>query len=332
MDLVESSLAGIPGVSSATYSLTLPFERTGTGRCCWITSLLSVDGEAKKGMRLFLQPVTETYFETLGVPLAAGRAWSEAETGADPWPTVLSENLAVQLFGSADRALGQVLEVGGGEKSYHLVTGVAREIRHFGLDQDFELFLYVPMERLPFTIAMAHMAVNIGPHAPTGWARTLREAVWDAAPNMPVPTVRPMEDWIERSTAGRRFDGALFGSFGAMALILAAAGLYGTLLCTVGQRRRELGIRMALGAARMRVQRQVVLQGLVLTVLGCMLGLGATWGVGRLLESRLFGLDSTDPSTLVSAVAVLLGGAILASWLPARRASRVDPIEVLREE
>jgi ABC-type antimicrobial peptide transport system permease subunit len=141
-----------------------------------------------------------------------------------------------------------------------------------------------------------------------------------------------MEEWIERSTAGRRFDGALLGSFGALALILAAAGLYGTLLYTVGQRRRELGVRMALGAARKRVQRQVVSQGLVLAVLGCVVGLGAAWGVGRFLESRLFGLDSTDPITLATAVAVLLLAAGLASWLPARRASRVDPMEVLREE
>jgi ABC-type antimicrobial peptide transport system permease subunit len=141
-----------------------------------------------------------------------------------------------------------------------------------------------------------------------------------------------MADWLQRATAGRRFDGVLFGSFGAMALILAAAGLYGTLLYTVGQRRRELGVRMALGAARTRVQRQVVNQGLVLALVGCVFGLGAAWGVGRLLESRLFGLSPTDPLTLMGTVGVLLSATLLASWLPARRASRVDPMDVLREE
>jgi putative ABC transport system permease protein len=137
---------------------------------------------------------------------------------------------------------------------------------------------------------------------------------------------------VDRTTAGRRFDGVLFGSFGLLALIMAAAGFYGTLHYTVGQRRKELGIRKALGAARLGVQRQVVGQGLILAGLGCGVGLVGTWGVGRFLESRLFGLTSTDPGTLFSAVAVLLLAAGLASWLPARRASRVDPMQVLREE
>jgi ABC-type antimicrobial peptide transport system permease subunit len=141
-----------------------------------------------------------------------------------------------------------------------------------------------------------------------------------------------MDEWVERSTAGRRFDGILFGSFGTLALILAAAGLYGTLLYAVGQRRRELGVRMALGAAGNRLQRQVVVQGLVLGVAGCLLGLGAAWGVGRFLESRLFGLSATDPVTLFGTVGVLMAAAFMASWFPARRASRVDPMEVLREE
>ena len=165
-----------------------------------------------------------------------------------------------------------------------------------------------------------------------GMAAMTREAVWAAAPTMPVPTVRSMEEWVDRSTAGRRFDGVLFGSFGALALLLAAAGLYGTLLYTVGQKRRELGIRMALGAARNRVQRQVVSQGLAMALAGCGIGLAGAWGAGRFLESRLFDLGATDPMTLASAVCVLLAAAVLASWFPARRASRVDPIEVLKEE
>jgi putative ABC transport system permease protein len=331
MDEVEASLARVPGVTGATYSLTLPFEVTGTGRCCWMTSNLLVEGELREGMRLFLQPVTGSYFETLGVSLAAGRVWSESEAGSEPWPTVLSESLALELFGSAELAINQVLEVGG-EESPVIVVGVAEDTRHFGLDQEFVSFLYLPMEKLPFTIPMAHMAVSIPRAAPAGWTRILREAVWDAAPEMPVPTVRAMEEWVDRSTADRRFDGVLFGSFGALALILAAAGLYGTLLYAVGQRRREMGIRLALGAARNRVMRQVVAKGLLLAALGCILGLGGAWGVGRFLESRLFEMEATDPGTLLGAVAVLLAAAALASWFPARRASRVDPMHVLREE
>ena len=117
-----------------------------------------------------------------------------------------------------------------------------------------------------------------------------------------------------------------------MALILAAAGLYGTLLYTVGQQRRELGIRLALGAGRGSVERQVVSKGLVLAGLGSMLGLGGAWATGRFLESRLYNLEPTDPSTLVSAVIALLLVASIASWLPARRAGRTDPLETLKVE
>jgi putative ABC transport system permease protein len=331
MNEVEASLARVPGASSVTYSFTLPLERTGTGRCCWMTSSFRVEGEDKEGFRLFLQPVTATFFETLGVPLLAGRAWSQAEADVDPWPVVLAENLAIDLFGSAERAVNKVLEIRD-EATPALVVGVAGDTRFFGLDQDYEQFVYVPIEKLPFTIPIAHMAVRTDRSPPEGWARMLREAVWNVAPSMPVPTIRTMEEWVDRSTATRRFDGVLFGSFGTLALILAAAGLYGTLLYTVGQRRREMGIRVALGAARARVQSQVVSQGLLLAIVGCSVGLGVAWGVGRWLESRLFGVSSTDSVTLLGTVAILMAAALLASWIPARRASRVDPMEVLREE
>ena len=149
---------------------------------------------------------------------------------------------------------------------------------------------------------------------------------------MPVPTVRAMDEWVELSTAGRRFDSALFGSFGVLALILAAAGLYGTLLYAVGQQRREWGIRLALGAARGSVEWSVVRRGFTLAAVGTVLGLAGTWATGRFLESRLYNLEPTDPGTLVVAAAVLLGAAVAASWLPARRAGRTDPVETLKAE
>lgn len=331
MDRVEASLAAIPGVTLATYSLTLPFEMTGRGRCCWMTRSLAEDGRRHDGLRLLLQPATESYFETLGVSLLAGRGWTSSEGLLDPWPVVLSERLAVEVFGSAQDAVSRRMEVGDARTVVE-VMGVAADTRHFGLDEDPPLFIYLPMERLPFDIPMAHMAVQIRGDPPAGWAGTLRQAVWTAVPDMPVPTVRSMEDWVDISTAGRRFDSVLFGSFGGLALLLAAAGLYGTLLFSVGERRRELGIRMALGAAQGRVQRQVVTQGLILAALGCGFGMAAAWAGGRFLQSRLYEVQATDPPTLVGAVAVLLGSAILASWLPARRAARLDPMEVLREE
>lgn len=331
MDRVEASLAAVPGVVQATYSLTLPFERTGRSRCCWMTSTLTANGDVREGIRLLLQPITETYFETLGVDLLGGRVWGPSETLIEPWPVVISEVLAVEIFGSPDAALNQTIGVGRDETPV-LVYGVASDTRHFGLDQDPPFFIYLPMEQLPFDIPMAHMAVLIQGETPAGWSRTLRDAIWSAVPDMPVPTVRSMDDWVELSTAGRRFDSALFGTFGALGLLLAGAGLYGTLLYSVGQRRRELGIRLALGAEKRAVEGQVVSKGLRLAVMGSVLGLVGTWGAGRFLESRLYNLEPTDPLTLAGAVGVLLLVAALASWFPARRASRTDPLETLKAE
>jgi predicted permease len=331
MDRVEASLAAVPGVTEAAYSLTLPLEMTGRGRCCWMNSSLSTDGRDFEDLRLILQPTSESYFQTLEISLVAGRVWRASEARIDPWPVVLSEGLAVQIFGAADAAVGKTLSIGDDETVVR-VMGVAADTRHFGLDQDPPLFIYLPMEIIPFDIPLAHMAVRIQGDPPAGWARTLREAVWQAVPDMPVPTVRSMDDWLERSTAGRRFDSVLFGTFGVVALILAAAGLYGTLLYTVGQQRRELGIRLALGAEKGSLVRRVVTRGLGLAALGSIIGLAGAWGAGRFLESRLYNLEPSDPATLALAVAVLLGTAVVASWLPALRAGRTDPVETLKAE
>lgn len=331
MDRVEASLASIPGVEDATYSLTLPFEFTGSGRCCWMNSSVTAQGTEHQGLRLLLQPVKSSYFSTLDIPFEGGGVWGESEGMLDPWPLVLSEALAVEIFGSAEAALGQPMELAGEEISGR-VYGVASDTRHFGLDQDSPLFIYLPMQKLPFDVPMAHMAVRVSTDPGAGWARTLREAVWSAVPDMPVPTIRSMDEWVAISTAERRFDSVLFGAFGAVALLLAAAGLYGTLLYSVGQRRKELGIRLALGAGRSRVERTVVVRGLSMAVLGSVLGLAGAWAGGRFLESRLYNLAPTDPGTLFTAVLVLLIVAVLASWVPARRAGGTDPLETLNAE
>jgi hypothetical protein len=243
----------------------------------------------------------------------------------------MDESFAVALFGSAERAVNRVVTVGRDQLAIR-ITGVVATVRHYGLDRDDTSNLYLPLEHLPFEINRAHVAVRLAGEMPDGFARTLREAIWKAAPDLPVPVVRSMEEWIDRSTASRRFDSVLFGAFGFLALLLAAAGLYGTLLYSVGERRRELGIRLALGAARSEVVRRVVLRGVALASVGSALGLVGAWFVGCALESKLYGLDPHDPRTLALAVGVLLATALLASWLPARRAGGTDPLLTLREE
>jgi putative ABC transport system permease protein len=174
--------------------------------------------------------------------------------------------------------------------------------------------------------------VRVQPSANASMPRALREAVWAAVPTLPVTMVRSMREAVDSSTAGRRFESVIFGAFAVVALLLAAGGLYGTLLYLAGQRRRELGIRCALGASRGRIEIQMLGTGFALALVGIAVGLAAAWGSNRLLESRVWGVGRGDPVALGGAAAVLLVTAIVASWLPARRAGRVDPVETLRIE
>ena len=330
MNEVLGALERLPGVSAASYGLTQPFEFNGTSRCCWSMGRPEIDGVEQESLRILLHPVSPGYFETLALPLLAGSVWGPAAADEDPVPAVLSEALAVEAFGSAQAAMGRV--IGSAGRLQMRVVGVAADVKHYGLDQPDPTAAYVPIDIVPFTIPLAHMAVRVAGEPPEGFARTLREAVWSATPDMPIPTVRSMDEWVIGSMSGRRFDSALFGAFGLVGLLLAAAGLYGTLLYNVRQQRRELGIRLALGAARGAVERQVVGRGVRLALAGSVVGVaGAIW-VGRLLEERLFEVQAADPVALGGAAAVLLAAAAFASWLPARRAARTDPLQILKAE
>lgn len=329
MDQVLAALQAVPGVRSAGYGLTQPFEFTGGGRCCWSTRL-EVDGVAHEGVRFALHPVSRGYLETLGVPMVAGTVWSESAADEMPVPGVITERLALDVFGSAEASMGRVIGAPG--RLQVRVVGVAGDVKHYGLDQPDPTAAYLPLSALTFAIPLAHMAVRVQDPDQPGLARSLREAIWQVAPDLPIPTVRTMEDWVAASVSGRRFDSAVFGAFGLAGLLLAAAGLYGTLLYNVRQQRRELGIRLALGAARGRVEREVVVRGVRLAVLGVAIGLAGSVWAGGLLESRLFEVGATDPVALGAAALALLTAAVVSSWLPARRAGRTDPLQTLKAE
>lgn len=327
MEPVRAALATIPGVTSVTYGIEAPFQHVGGDECCWSRRISPVDQPDTEEVLTSFHPVTRDHFETFGTEMVAGSVWTEGGATAAPWPVVVSEPLAVRLFGSAEAALGRELEVLDGS----VVTGVAEETRHYGLDQSHDYALYLPVEVMPFAIPRATFALR-APDAPADFARRVREAIWSEEPSLPVPQVTTLEEWVSESSSTRRFGSLLFGAFGVVALLLAAAGLYGTLLYSVGQRRQELGIRLALGAGRGRIQSEVIRRGVAQAALGVVLGaLVAVWA-GGLLETFLFGISATDPVALASAAAVLFAAAVLASWVPAWRAGRTDPLETLKVE
>ncbi len=326
MGAVRDALASVPGVRAATYGMEMPLEYTGGGTCCW-SGRIGLPGE-EPPVRTMAHTVTAEYFDVLGLRFVAGRPWRRGEVDASPLPAVVGEPLAVELFGSAAAAVGR--EVAFGDLRLR-VAGVVGATYHYGPDQDVQHALYMPVEAVAFPPLDADMAVAVD-RAPDDLPDLLRRAVWSVEPDLPVPTVRSMESSAALATAGSRFDSLLFTAFGVVALLLAAGGLYGTLLYTVGMERREMGIRLALGAARRSIQRRVMARGLSMAAAGAVLGAAGAWAAGRLLESRLAGVPARDPAVLAAAALVLLATAALASWLPARRAAATDPVQTLRQE
>lgn len=326
MGAVAEALRGVPGVESATWGMELPFEFVGGGRCCWSNSMTIAEGD--EPVRILGHYAGRDWFRTLGTELVAGESWGPVIDEASP-PMVVSEGLAVRGWGSAERALGGTLEIRG---RTHRIVGVAEPTLHYGLDQPHEHAAYVPMESVTFPIPRATFAVKIEEGREDGVAAALRRAVWSAEPDIPVPTVRRLESLIDESTSARSLGALVASAFGVLALLLAAGGLYGTLLYSVGEQERAIGIRMALGAGRGRIRRRIVGRAVVLSLVGVALGGAAAWYLSGFAESFLFGVAPRDGVSLLTAASVLLVSAAAAAWLPARRASRTDPLEALRAE
>ncbi|NNF14418.1 MAG: FtsX-like permease family protein, partial [Gemmatimonadetes bacterium] len=220
MEPVRRALATIPGLRSATYSIEAPFQHVGGSRCCWGNRATPPGETEDNAVRLHMHPVAPDYFETFGTELIAGELWSAGMATGQPVPAVVSEPLAVRFWGSAEGAIGRELSNGGGS----IVVGVVEQTRHYGLDQEHDYALYLPMEAMPFPIPIATFGLRVADAGP-GFARQVREAIWAEEPTLPVPQVVPMEEWISESSATRRFGSLLFGAFGVVALLLAAAGL-----------------------------------------------------------------------------------------------------------
>jgi predicted permease len=324
---IMESVDEVPGVAMVSRALTAPFQYTGGNRCCWGNGINDPEDPDAR-ISVSLHPVDRSYFPANGIELLAGRLWDEQTSYEDPVSGVINETMAIRLFGSAQAAVGREVQFG---EVTRLVTGVASDTRHYGLDRPVGADIYLPFPVLPFNIPMLTLLIRTDGEVP-GLAASVRRGVWAADPNLPVPSVVPIRSTISDSMGVQRFSSLLFVVFGGIALLLAAGGLYGTLLYAVGQREKELGIRMALGANPLHIQRRVLFGGLWVSLIGTGVGLFGAWGVGRTLESMLYGVTPTDALALGGAASVLMLTAALASWIPARRAARTDPLRTLNAE
>ena len=287
--------------------------------------------------------VSPGYFDAFKIPLVRGRDFTDSDTAASQGVAIINEAMAKEFWKNGENPVGQQIIIGKGvgpefEEPARLIVGIVGDVRDGGLNRNPGSKMVVPLAQMTDGLTELNSKVapiswvvrtRLDPHQMTA---TLTEQLRQASGGFPVARVRSMEEVVVRSTARQDFNMLLLSIFGGSALILAAIGIYGLMAYSVQQRTQEIGIRMAMGADRGRITKMVVWQGMRLTVVGVVIGVGAAFGLTRLVASLLYGVQPWDPMVFVSVPLVLSAVALFAVWLPALRASKLNPMEALRTE
>jgi predicted permease len=332
-------LNAIPGVEGSASTCCLPIQGQ-FGLPFTIVGRPPVKGTDTPGAGWM--SASPGYFGLFKIPILRGRDFTENDTAAAPGVVLINQALAKQYF-PKDNPVGQQIVIGKDvgpefDEPARQIVGVVGDTHEGGLGRDPGSMLIIPEAQV--TDGMTALNARI---VPLRWAvRThgdphqviaaVTEQLRQASGGFPVARVRSMDEIVLRSTARESFNMLLLTIFGAVALVLAAIGIYGLMAYSVQQRTQELGIRMALGADRTAIRNLVVWHGMRLTIAGVVLGIGASFGLTRLIASFLFGVKSWDPTVFISVPVILAGVALLAVWLPATRAAKLDPMQALRVE
>jgi putative ABC transport system permease protein len=266
----------------------------------------------------------------MGITLLRGRYFTEQDAETAPQVVIISESLARRFF-PGDDAVGKRIKAGDAESRapWATVAGLVRDVKHSSLDAEPRPQLYFPYTQKLW----GHMTiVTRSSTDPKTLANSLRDTVWAIDKDQPVTGMKTLEQYIDDSVSKKRFSMVLLTSFAVAALILASVGIYGVMSYLVSQRKSEMGIRLALGAQPWDILRLILGQGLKLITIGVIVGLAAAVALTRLLSSLLFGVSATDPVTFIVIPLILAGVALGASFVPARKATKVDPIIALRNE
>jgi predicted permease len=270
------------------------------------------------------------YFEAMDIPLKSGRLFNDEDNTAAPRVVIVDEFMARELWPVAD-AVGKRIRFGDLKSTapWQTVVGVVGRVKQYGLAQDGRIAVYLPQTQAPVRAMYITARAENGPDS---IATAVRQQIREFDANLPIYRLRPMSALVDASLARHRFAMRLLTLFAILALVLAAIGTYAVMAFIVSQGTREMGIRLALGATPGGIIALVVRQGLSVALIGVVVGLAGAFALTRLLSTLIFGVNSTDPLTYAGVAAVLGGVAILASAVPARRASRIDPAISLRNE
>ncbi len=320
----------IPGVRSATFSQNGLFSGSESG------TELYVEGytPAKRGDNgAAFDHVGPDYFLSLGIPLLRGREIGRQDTGASTPVCVINETMAREFFANRDPLGKHIKDLFPGSNSQYEIVGVARDVRDHSLRDKVQRRFYVPVSHAINNETPSFVNYEVrSAGEPGSVIAALRKKVRELDPSLPIRNLDTLDDLVDRRVVQERMIAELSAFFGALALLLASIGLYGVLSYAVARRTNEIGIRMAIGAEQSTVIRMILQETLVLVVTGSVIGLGAAMGLGELVASRMYGVRTADPATLVAATATLTIVAMAAACFPALRAARVDPVVALRVE
>ncbi|HEY1903966.1 MAG TPA: ABC transporter permease [Terracidiphilus sp.] len=332
-------LNAIPGVEASASACCIPLEG---GFGLPFTIVGRPPAKPGQGTGAGWMSASPGYFDVFKIPILQGRAFKDSDSTGAPGVVLINRAMAKQFWPKED-PVGQQIVIGKGvgpefEEPARLIIGVVADVHDQGLNRDPFPLMIVPQAQV--TDGMTALNARIGPVA---WAIRTRgdprqetaliiEQLRQASGGFPVARVRPMEEVVVRSTARDSFNMLLLTIFGALALVLAAIGIYGLMAYSVQQRTQEIGIRMALGADRSTIRNLVVWHGMRLALIGVALGIAAAFGLTRLIASFLFGVKSWDPVVFITVPVILSAVALVAVWFPATRAARLDPMQALRVE
>jgi putative ABC transport system permease protein len=326
-DELVHRVEALPGVQSAAVVNWIPLVLQGD------SFGISIEGRPEatvdKRPEISTRTISPHYLGTMGIQLSQGRQFEEHDRADSPYVAIVSETMARRLW-PGENAVGKRIKPGPSNSKYPWIeiVGVATDVRQLKLDADPKMQMYLPYEQFSF-FPPRHLVVRTDVDL-RSLAATVRSTVWAIDKEQPVSNMTTMEDLVSESLARQRFSMLLLAIFAGLALVLAAVGIYGVMSYSVAQRTHEFGLRIALGAQGSDVLRLAVGHGLRLVLIGVAIGLTGSFYLTRVMSSLLFGVSATDPPTFIIISLVLIAVALLASYIPARRATKVDPIVALR--
>lgn len=324
---LEARLAAIPGVRTATMT-RVPLLAGSAGNITFIPQ--GYERKSQGNPSVLTNDVGAHFFSTFGISILAGRDFDSLDTSTSHKVAVVNEALARKYFPNVD-PIGRTFEAGGEHPVKMEIIGVCANAKYYRVRKEVEPTMYAPYWQKDNGVDQATFAVSTSLDAPA-LLPSLREAVRKVDPNLPLLDVRTQDEQIAANMRQERIFAILTGGFGILALVLACIGIYGIMAYLVVQRTNEVGVRLALGAIPGQVLAMILREALGMSAAGMLIGLAAALALARLVRSMLYGIASSDPLTFGGAALLLLLAALAASWIPARRAARIQPMEALRHE